>query len=356
MLIWKTKYHKISQEHPYFIADVGSNHEGDIDRAIMLCDLIRKSGGHAVKFQHFKAETIVSDRGFRSLPAGSTHQDGWVDSVFDTYKKYEYKREWDDTIIQHCNHIGLDYLTTPYDFAAVNTIIDKLDIIKIGSGDASWLQFLEYIAKYKKPMLLATGASTLQEVRNAVTAIQGQDCPLAILQCNTNYTGDEDNFNFVNLNVLKAYQNEFPQCLYGLSDHTPGYATALGAIALGACIIEKHFTDDKSRKGPDHHFAMDPQEWKEMIIEAYRLKNALGDGTKKIESNELGASVVQRRSICASKDLQKGDTITHKNTEMLRPYPFGAYSPAQLDEILGKTINRSTPKGSPILKDYIDDA
>lgn len=355
MEIWKTKFHEISRSKPYFIADVGSNHEGDIDRALLLCDLVRDSGGHAVKFQHFKAENIVSDYGFKKLDNKLSHQSNWSETVFDTYKKYEYNREWDNCLMEHCDKIGLDYLTTPYDIAAANSIVNKVDLIKIGSGDSSWLQFIEYLASFKKPLLLATGATSMEEVRSAASIIQRSGCPFALLQCNTNYTGNEENFEYVNLNVLKSYQSEFPGCLYGLSDHTPGYSTTLGAIALGASIIEKHFTDDKSRQGPDHHFAMDPSDWKNMIKESNRLVAALGDGVKRIEENEQDSSIVQRRSVCASQNLGEGDVIDAQKVEMLRPYPAGSFSPAEVSKLIGKKLNRSIPKGAPILGEYIND-
>ncbi len=158
------------------------------------------------------------------------------------------------------------------------------------------------------------------------------------MQCNTNYTASSENFKYINLNVLKEYKARYPDVILGLSDHTLGHATVLGAVAFGARVIEKHFTDDMMREGPDHKFSMDFNSWKEMVDTTRELEVALGSKSKKIEDNEKETVVLQRRAIRAKNDLQVGVSITRDMIEVLRPCPKNALPPYRIDEILGKTL------------------
>jgi len=174
------------------------------------------------------------------------------------------------------------------------------------------------------------------------------------MQCNTNYTGDLENLKYVNLNVLKTYRNMFPNVLLGLSDHTPGHATVLGAIALGARMVEKHFTDDTSRSGPDHKFSMDPTSWREMVIRSRELENALGGGVKRIELNESATSVVQRRSIRAGRKIEAGAQLTRGDLEVLRPCPEGSLNPHELSLVLGKKIRTGMQLGDHLTWKHLE--
>ena len=158
------------------------------------------------------------------------------------------------------------------------------------------------------------------------------------MPCNPNYTGDINNFKFINLNVLKVYKELFPNLILGLSDHTPGHSTVLGAITLGAKIIEKHFTDDTSRNGPDHHFAMNPKTWSDMVHEAKNLEVAFGNSLKEIEENEDETSIIQRRCIRLKKNVSKGDEIVEENLICLRPCPKDAIPPYLINKVIGKSI------------------
>ena len=173
------------------------------------------------------------------------------------------------------------------------------------------------------------------------------------MQCNTNYTSDEKNFKYINLNVLKNLKVKFgKKIILGLSDHTPGHATVLGAITLGARVIEKHFTDNNSRVGPDHKFSMNPKTWSEMIKESRRLEKALGDGLKKIEKNELESYYVQRRSVYTLKDLKKGDLLNKKDLICLRPYIKNSISPQAIDKFYDKKVKKNIPKNSIIKRKW----
>ena len=173
------------------------------------------------------------------------------------------------------------------------------------------------------------------------------------MQCNTNYTGSKDNFNYINLNVLLKFREKYPDSILGLSDHTPGHSTVLGSIALGARVIEKHFTDNNSNIGPDHFFAMNPNSWKEMVIRSKELLVSLGDGNKRVEANEKESFFVQRRSVCAKRKLEVGHIIKETDLTPLRPFKLEAYHPHEMKELIGKKIIQQVNEGQSILRNYV---
>lgn len=332
----------------YFIADIASNHDGDIERAKDLIWTAKEAGADAVKFQHFLAKDIVSDYGFSHMHA-SSHQAAWKKSVYQVYEECEYKREWNEILAKEAERASIDFMTTPYDYAAVDGVDCYVPAYKIGSGDITWTQFIEYVAKKDKPVLLATGAANIEDVIRAVECVIENNKDIVLMQCNTNYTGSLDNLKYVNLNVLKFYANLYPGMVLGLSDHTPGHTTVLGAIALGARVIEKHFTDDNNRVGPDHAFSMNPITWKDMVGCSRELEFALGDGYKKVEENENDTVIVQQRAIRLKHDMNVGDIISENDVEFLRPAPAGAYKPYQLQSILGKKLNKAKNAGEAVM-------
>lgn len=330
---------KVGLKHPtYFIADIGANHDGDLSRAKDLIYLAKEAGADAAKFQHFAAETIVSDKGFKTLGGQQSHQSKWKESVFQVYKGASVNLDWTPALKETCDKAGFTFFTSPYALDLVDHIDPYVPAYKIGSGDITWLEIIEHICSKGKPVLLATGASTMKEVEIAVETALAHTSKFVLLQCNTNYTGSLDNFKYVQLNVLKAYAERFPGMILGLSDHTPGLATVLGSIALGARVIEKHLTDNVKREGPDHAFSMDPRSWREMVDRSRELENALGDGIKRVEENEKETVVLQRRSIRFKRDLAAGTMVRKEDFISLRPCPAGALPPYHLREVLGKKL------------------
>ena len=260
--------HTIGEHHPtYFIADIAANHDGDIERAKSLIKLAKESGADAVKFQHHDVKKYVSDYGFKNLGGKFSHQSKWDKSIFEVYKDAEVPRSWTEELKEYCDKLDVTFFTTPYDLETVDYIDDFVPAFKIGSGDVAWHSMLKKIANTNKPVLFATGASNMQEVVNAVNILTSINENVVLMQCNTNYTGKDENFQYINLNVLKTYKTLFPDMILGLSDHTHGGVTVLGSVALGAKVVEKHFTDDITRKGPDHPFSMDPDSWRKMVDE-----------------------------------------------------------------------------------------
>ena len=339
----------IGKNHPtYFIADIAANHDGDIERAKKLIYLCAEAGADAAKFQHFNAKTIVSDHGFKSLGGQLSHQSKWKKSVFDVYKDASLNPDWTPILKQTCKDAGITFLTSPYSFELIDKVDDFLSAYKIGSGDITWLGIVDYIASKNKPVILATGASTQNEVNLAVSTLQKQNSEIILMQCNTNYTASLENFKYINLNVLKEYKKRFPDIILGLSDHTPGHSTVLGAVSLGARAIEKHFTDDNNREGPDHKFSMNFKTWKEMVDRTRELELSLGTEIKKVEENEQETVIVQRRAIRVKKDLEVGHVINENDLEFLRPCPVDAIPPYEYKKIIGKKIVSNLKSGEYI--------
>jgi N-acetylneuraminate synthase len=340
----------IGKTHPsYFIADIAANHDGDLTRAKDLIYLAKNAGADCAKFQHFKASQIVSDRGFKELGIKQSHQSSWKKSVYEVYSQFELNREWNYELAQTAHKAEIDFMTTPYDTDAVDTVNSLVFAWKIGSGDITYTSFIEYVALTNKPIMIATGASSLEDVQRAVHTILPINNKLVLMQCNTNYTGSIENFRYINLNVLNTYSEMFPSVILGLSDHSPGHSTVIGSIALGARVIEKHFTDDTNREGPDHGFSMNPKSWSEMVQRSRELEAALGDGIKRVEGNEHQTAVVQQRCLRARKTLNTGHILTSDDVEALRPATDGALKPYQLNEILGKKIQRPHEFGDPLM-------
>jgi N-acetylneuraminate synthase len=339
----------------YFIADIGANHDGKLERAIELIFKCAETGADAAKFQNFQVDKIVSKYGFENMNRKFAHQAEWEESVYEVYQDASISIDWTPILKETCSKAGIDYFTSTYDFESVDGVDPYVDIYKIGSGDITWLEIIEYIAKKGKPIIISTGASTLKDVKRAMAVLQKINNNIVLMQCNTNYTGSYRNFKYINLNVFKTYRKLFPNAIFGLSDHTFGHATVLGAIALGACVIEKHFTDDNSREGPDHKFAMNPTTWKEMVEKARELKMALGNGEKIIEGNEQDSLIIQRRALRAKEDIDVGSILKRDNIIPLRPCPKDAIPPYRIHEIIGKTVKVKIKKGDYIKWEYLRD-
>ena len=339
---------KVGLNHPvYFVADISANHDGSLDRAKMLVRLAADAGADAAKFQTFRASESVSDYGFRDLGQLS-HQAKWKKSVFEVYKGASIPWEWTEPLKRECEAAGIDYFSTPYDLEAVDMLDSYVEVFKIGSGDITWQEMLCKVASKQKPILIAAGASEIGEVQRAVDVITRENKQLCLMQCNTNYTASRENFKHIHLNVLRTFRIMFPQVVLGLSDHTSGHTTVLGAVALGARAIEKHFTDDITREGPDHPFSMDPRSWREMVERTRELEYALGSSQKRVADNEKETVIVQRRCVRAARDLPAGTILTREMLEVLRPAPAGSIPPYEITSLIGKRLCSSLTSGQSL--------
>jgi sialic acid synthase SpsE len=340
----------IGPTHPtYFIADIAANHDGDLERAKLLIRLAKEAGADAAKFQNFDAPKIVSDYGFKAMSGGQvSHQAAWKKSVVEVYRSASIPFEWTLTLAEECQEAGIDYFSSPYDFEAIDFLDQYVEMYKAGSGEIDWIEALERMAAKGKPFFVATGASTIGEVQKAIHAILKINKQLVLMQCNTNYTASPDNYDHLHINVLKTYATMFPDVILGLSDHTHAVAPVVGAVTLGARVIERHFTDSNNREGPDHKFAMNPENWANMVKEVRLLERALGSPDKFIASNEVQTAIVQRRCLRAARDIKAGEVFTRDMIDVLRPATPGAIKPDQIQDVIGTKALADMPLGKDL--------
>lgn len=380
----KINNRKIGKNEPvYFIADIASNHNGDLVHAKELIHACAESRVDAVKMQNFSADTIVSDYGFQTLKGVNTHQSKWKTSVFESYKAASIPFEWTLELKELSDSLGLHYFTSPYSIEITKAVAPYVSAFKLGSGDITWHEEIKEMAKYDKALIIATGASDISEVTMAMNIAIKEKAQVILMQCNTNYTAaknedpvlTKERFSNINLKVLETYANLWPKVPLGLSDHTHGDLTVLGAVGLyDCCAVEKHFTLDSSKSGQDHSFSMMPKEWLSMVNNTEQLKSELkskdsfgdryykvvkyadkelldliiGDGKKVIGINEKNTVIVQRRAIRAKRELPKNHLITKEDLTVLRPCPPDGFPPYKMDQLIGKKTQIIIPEG-----DYI---
>jgi sialic acid synthase SpsE len=332
----------------YVIAEIGANFDRDLDKAKRLVEAAKESGADCAKFQSFLADRIVSAQGFARMNLHGVHG-SWGRPVNEVFRDAEFPREWHHEIAAYCRRVGIDFSTSPYDTDAVD-LCEALDVpfIKIGSGEITWLEMLTYIAQKKRPMILGTGDATISEIDEAIRTIEATgNNQLILLQCITNYPSKTES---ANINVLKSYQSAF-DILTGYSDHSPGIVVALGAIALGAVVIEKHFTLSKLDKGPDHPHSMEAPQFARMVTAIRELELALGSTRKLVVDEESETVFVQRRSLYARRRIPAGKVIEEIDIEVLRP-ALGL-APKHKSALVGRTARVDLEEGTPLLWEHI---
>ena len=340
--------HKLGLDCPtYFIADIASNHDGSLSKAKELIHACAEAGANAAKFQNFTGESLICDSAFKKI-GNIAHQLDWSESTFKGYDKVSVPLNWSFHLKEECKKAKIDYFTSPYKLDFIDELEEHVCAWKVGSGDITFHDSIKKMAKQKKPIILASGASNITEVKEAVKLALKYNDNVALMQCNTNYTGSRDNFKYINLNVLHTFKKLFPEILLGLSDHTPGHSTVLGAVAIGARIVEKHFTDNNDLEGPDHKFSMSPKDWKNMVDNTRELEDSLGIYEKKIEDNEKETVIIQRRGIRAKKNILKGEMIKETDLAYLRPCTDECLPPNKKNLVIGKKISTNVVEGDPI--------
>lgn len=339
----------VGLNHPtFFIAEIGANFDGDLEKAKRLALAAKECGADCAKFQTFQSEKIVSARGFARMKLKGVHG-SWDKPVDQVFKAAEFPREWHVELANYCKKIGIIFSSAAYDKEGID-LLDQLDVpfIKIGSGEITWLEALEYTAKKNRPLMLGTGAAPLSEVDEAVRTIAATgNRNLILLQCITNYPSK---IASANINVLKTYQSAFG-CITGYSDHTPGDVVPLGSVALGGRVIEKHFTLSRQDKGPDHPHSMEPQEFKAMIGRVRDLEAALGSSSKFVVEEESETVIVQRRGLYVARDIKKGERLNPADITVLRP-ALGI-PPKHRADVVGCAAQRDLKAGDPLMWDDI---
>lgn len=302
--------------HTYIIAEAGVNHNGQLDLALKLCDAAREAGVDCVKFQTWQTEKIVTHKAVKATYQSENTHDA-EESQFDMLKKLELSYEDFRIVQEHCKQIGIDFLSTPDEEYSLAFLMNELNLplIKIGSGEVTNIPYLRQMASYGKPIILSTGMATLAQVATAYDTLQAAGASsVALLHCTTNYPCPK---NEVNLRAMQTMKEAF-KCKVGYSDHTMGTEIPIAAVAMGAEIIEKHFTLDRNMEGPDHKASLEPNELKYMVDCIRNIEVALGDGIKRPNASEVEISKVVLKSIVAKEPVKKGEMLSDANITIKR--------------------------------------
>ena len=321
----------------FIIAEAGVNHNGDIKLAKKLIDVAVEAGVDAVKFQTFKAENLVSKKASKAdyQKKNTTSSE----SQFEMIKKLELDIDTHIELINYCKQKNVLFLSTPFDHDSIDVLFDLgMQIFKIPSGEITNLPYLRHIGRFNKKVILSTGMANIGEIEDAIEVLTGSGTylnNLSILHANTEYpTPMED----VNLNAMNTIGNTF-KVNYGYSDHTLGIEIPIAAVAMGATIIEKHFTLDNTMEGPDHKASLEPAELKSMVKSIRNIELALGNGIKKASNSEKKNIIIARKSIIAKCNIAKGEIFSENNITIKRP--GNGISPMRWDEVIGQKAKSS---------------
>ena len=327
----------MSHNKTFIIAEAGVNHNGSLEMAFQLIDVAVAAGADAVKFQTFKAEKVIAV----NAPKASYQKEttGSNESQLEMVKKLELDETAHTKLYQYCRQKGIQFLSTPFDLESIDLLYRLgLEIFKIPSGEITNLPYLRKLGALKKRLILSTGMADLGEIEDALDVLTEYGTPLeniTVLHCNTEYPTP---FEDVNLRAMLTIQNAFPEIAVGYSDHTIGIEVPIAAVAMGATVIEKHFTLDRNLPGPDHRASLEPLELSAMISGIRNIEKALGTGSKKPSPSELKNKPVARKSIVAALPIKKGETFTDMNITVKRP-GIGI-TPMRWDEMIGRKAGR----------------
>jgi len=328
-------------EKCFIIAEAGVNHNGDIKLALQLVEAAAHAGADAIKFQLFNVEEQVS----RTAKTVNYQQKRTgANSMVEMAKSYDLPWEAHKEIAQHCEELGIMYMSSCFDRKAVDFLMGLgCGCIKVGSGEITNFPLLAHMSSTGKPILLSTGMCEFSEIAQAVEHVRTSGkSPLALFHCVSSYPADPAS---INLHVMKNLERVF-RVPVGFSDHTIGNEVACAAVALGASLVEKHFTLDKKLPGPDHAMSLQPEELKTLVDGIRTVESALGDGVKKINESEFENRKAARRGLVATCDIMAGDKLSEKNVAFKRP-AIGI-DPRSFDIVMGKTVNRNIQADEPI--------
>ncbi|MGE5499433.1 MAG: N-acetylneuraminate synthase [Syntrophothermus sp.] len=319
----------------YIIAEAGVNHNGSLELAMKLVEAAKEAGADAVKFQTFKAEKLVSRKAVKAeYQMNSTSAD---ESQFNMIKKLELSQDDHIKLFDFCKKTGIEFLSSPFDEESADFLDEiGLEIFKIPSGEITNIPFLKHIAQKGKKIILSTGMSQLGEIEEALSVINAYNTgDVVLLHCVTEYPAP---YGEINLRAMLTLKQAF-NIRVGYSDHSPGIEISLAAIALGAEVIEKHFTLDKNLPGPDHKASLEPEELKNMIASIRNIEKSLGDGIKRPAECEIKNIHIARKSLVAVTDIAEGELISLSNISVKRP--GSGILPKYLEQVIGKRARTS---------------
>ncbi len=321
----------------FIIAEAGVNYNGSIDIAKKLISIAKEIGADAVKFQTFKAERLVCKSARKAeYQKNTTDAD---ESQFDMIKRLELNEDAHRELICYCKNKNIIFLSTPFDLESIDLLNNLgLEIFKIPSGEITNLPYIRKIGRLKKKVILSTGMADLEEIGNAINVLTEYGTrkeDITVLHCNTEYPTP---FEDVNLLAMLSIRDAFKVAV-GYSDHTVGIEISIAAVALGATVIEKHFTLDKNMEGPDHKASLEPHELKAMVRAIRNIEKAMGDGIKKPSTSEIKNKLIVRKSIVAAKEIKKGEVLSEETLAVKRP--GNGMSPLEWDRVIGKRAKRN---------------
>jgi pseudaminic acid synthase len=332
---------------PYVIAEISGNHNGDLSRALKLIEIAKESGADAVKIQTYTADTMTIKCDGDDFKIKKGLWSGYT--LYDLYQWAHTPWEWHEALINKARSIGIEIISTPFDESAVD-FLEKFNMnaYKVASFEAADIPLIKKIAALGKPVIISTGMATYEDICDIVKTTDALNNPnIILLHCVSGYPTPTDQANLLS---IKNISENFKK-ITGLSDHTLGTTTAIAGVALGACVIEKHFIDSRAAKGPDSEFSLEPHELKQLCSSVKEAWGALGSKTFDRQKSEQ-ESMVFKRSLYFVKDLVKGDVITSENMRRIRP-GFGL-APKHIDELLGKKITENVKRGTAVKWEHIE--
>ena len=329
------------------IAEAGVNHNGNIKIACELIEQAALAGADIIKFQTFEAETLVTETAKKAdYQLVNTSE---AESHYEMIKKLELKKEDHFKLINHCKKHNIEFFSSAFDTESLEFISTLgLSRYKVPSGEITNLPYLRQMGSYKKPIILSTGMSDIQDIRNALEVLEKAGTPrskITVLHCSTEYPAP---MNEVNLNAMLTIKKEL-NINIGYSDHTSGIEVSIAAVAMGATVIEKHITLDKNSSGPDHSASTEPEDFKEMICSIRNIEKAMGNGNKMPTKSEEKNMLVARKSLVAAKPIHKGETYTADNLTAKRPGV--GISPMKIDSVIGQIASKDFDKNDIIILD-----
>lgn len=336
-----------NDKRPYIIAEAGVNHNGSLEIARRLVEAARSCGADAVKFQTFKAERLVTRGAEKADYQKRAGTEG--DSQFEMLKRLELGEDDFRMLFDDCNLVGIEFLSSPFDEESAD-LLDSLGMatFKVPSGEITNHPFLEHVARKEKPVILSTGMSTIGEVEEAVGILSACGASrLTLLHCVTEYPAP---YGEINLNAMITLRTAFGLEV-GYSDHTPGIEVPVAAVALGATVIEKHFTLDNAMDGPDHRASLNPDDFRRMVQAIRNVKQAMGDGIKRPAPCELKNVGIARKSIVAAEAIGKGEIITLVKLAIKRP--GCGIQPKDIGKLVGLRVNRAIAKDEVLKWDHL---
>lgn len=332
----------------FIIAEAGVNHNGSMALAKKLVDAAIEAECDAVKFQTFKSEKLVT--GYAKMAQYQKNNIGAEDSQFNMLKKLELSYNDFKELKDYCDEKNIIFMSTPFDIESADFLNSiGMEAFKISSGDLTNIPLLEHVASFKKPIILSSGMATLGEIEEAVLCLKNKGAKdFAVLHCTSNYPAPLESVNLKAMNTIKSSFN----IIGGYSDHTKGILIPVASVALGAEIIEKHFTLDKNMEGPDHKASLDPKELKEMVRAIRNVQISMGDGIKTFTESEVSTMKVARKSIVASRDIKKGDKITLSDLDYKRP--GDGLKPKYYKDLIGKKAVFDIAKDEQITFNFVE--